>query len=177
MPGPAVPDSVDPVELHRLLELRECGPRSSVMPAIDFSKANHPGDLSLAVQMLIRSTAGPGDPKGMTMAQAANTACFLIHCMTKGIEERMTAERPVPLSKEWQIQLSTLSTLALAFDMVSSLAAPLNQSWMQDHPEIVPPDATSEQRRSAMVSDALLEALQIPRSDLEFADQGPSRDS
>jgi hypothetical protein len=189
-PGP-VPDRFNPEELQRLLDLRQRGPLSPVLPAIDFAKANHPCDLAFVVDQLIHKSES-GVPTITLLAAASrllgllasSTASMLRSSEIGGscalatsdglVEQRFTDEMRASLTR-------ILVRVAAADAMIQPLLAAMIGGWIEESAPTALERASKEEDFSelqrALISDELLKALGIDRADLDLAASGPGVDS
>lgn len=187
--GGAVPDGFNPAELQRLLELRERGPVSDVVPTIDFAVANHPSDLTIVVDQILKK-AGTGIS---TLALLSAASWLLTHVMSSSAELLRSPDGgtvlegrpggPVvhPLDAQRREGLrATLTHVAAADTILAGMLSPMLNRWI----DVTAPDALAKAKdgdftelQRVLISDAVLEALQIDRADLDLAASGPGVDS
>ena len=191
--GGGVPDALDPNALERLLRLRERGPHSPALPPINFMVADHPLDLVVVLEQIIHQS---GDREGVGqvgLIQALAAAANLLARVQMLLAATLEQNEPLPMSarheggKPWPLDGEIKQELALmlqgvmfAEHNIATFLIPLMRGWLSQHnPEGMAAgtrgDLTSAHQ--ALVSDAILEALQIDRDEFRIATQAPTVDS
>lgn len=172
-PSDSIPDSFDPAALQQLLELRQKGPTSEALPVIDFSVANHPSDLTFVIAQILKKSDG-----GVSMIALLAAASSLLGYAISSVVLSISKESD-PIAVE---PLRALLEAVITADL--SIQRPLRPTidrWLQD----VDPDAMRKAKEDedftalqrALISDKVLEVLQITRADLDMAASGPGVDS
>lgn len=184
-----VPDGFNPAELQWLLELRERGPISDVVPSIDFAVANHPSDLTIVLDQVLKK-AGTGIS---ILALLSAASWLLTHVISSSAElleqpdggtvlegrpggavvQSLTDERRAGLR-------AIMARVVAADDALNSMLSPMLGHWIETTSPAAMGDAKAgnfSELQRALISDAVLEALQIDRADLDLAASGPGVDS
>jgi hypothetical protein len=175
----------------RVLQARQEGPRSPVLPVLPFASSGAPCDLATVVDLMLASSSK--DPSGgVTLAQMLVCSTTLLHRVvdaTSGASPNMklmvvdpvTGERSpasdAVSSAERRMMREFSVAASMACGALESLVAPLIGSYLAEKGF----DASScssqlelaEKASRLLTGDRILEALQVTREDLDAASAPP----
>lgn len=192
-PAGGAPDTLNPAALQRLLELREHGPHSPALPDVDFTRADYPLDLVVAIEQLIHQSANTDGRGRVAMIQVLAAASNLLARITVLVGGALHAGEPLPTSDNgtdgpaWQPDgeekaelAAMLYAVSCAEHNLSIFLSPMLRCWLQSHaPAALAAGESGDyaQAHQALISDAIFEMLQMSREDFRIAAEAPVVDS
>jgi hypothetical protein len=175
----------------RVLQARQEGPRSPVLPVLPFATSGAPCDLATVVDLLLASSSK--DPSGgVTLAQmlvcstallqravdatSGNSASIKLMIIDPKTGDRSPAAHTASVTERRMMQEFSMVT-SMVCNALEGLVAPLVSAYLTergfDPSACSSPAELAEQASRLLTGDRILEALQITRQELEAASTPP----